>query len=74
MIAPAQVVLLTRLVADVLAGDRTDAVAVARQLMAIAVDMIPVDQLKEFLTERDRNFADLATDVAEELKLEGKEP
>lgn len=42
----------------------------AKQLLGIAVDMVPVDQLKEFLTERDRIWADLAADVAEEIKLE----
>ena len=32
--------------------------------------MIPVEYLKEFLTERDRIWADLAADVAEQIKLE----
>jgi len=43
----------------------------AKQLLGLAIDMIPVDQLKEFLTERDRVFADLTVDVAEQMKLEG---
>jgi hypothetical protein len=42
----------------------------ARQLLGLAVDMIPVDELKQFLTERDRIWADLAADVAEQIKLE----
>lgn len=46
----------------------------AKQLLGIAVDMVPVDQLKAFLTERDRIWADLAADVAEQIKLEGKAP
>lgn len=74
MIDATKGLLLLRLAVDVIAGDRKDAVDVARQLMAIAVSIIPVDELKEFLSEQDRTFADLATDVAEQLKLEGKEP
>ncbi len=43
----------------------------AKELLGLAVDMVPVDQLKAFLTERDRVWADLAADVAEEVKLDG---
>lgn len=46
----------------------------ARELLGLAVDMIPVDELKEFLTDRDRIWADLAADVAEQIKLEGGKP
>ena len=45
----------------------------AKKLLGIAVDMVPVDQLKHFLTERDRIWADLAADVAEQIKLEATE-
>lgn len=69
--SPAQGLLLVRLGADIVAGDRKDAIATARQLMALAVEMVPVDELKEFLTDRDRIFAELATDVAEQIKLDG---
>ena len=43
----------------------------AKQLAGLAIDMIPVGELKAFLTERDRIWADLAADVAEQIKLEG---
>ncbi len=46
----------------------------AKQLLGLAVDMIPVSELREFLTERDRIMADLAADVAEQIKLAGEEP
>ncbi len=42
----------------------------AKELLGLSVDMIPVEYLKEFLTERDRIWADLAADVAEQIKLE----
>jgi hypothetical protein len=70
-IDPAKSRLLLRLGVDVALGDRQDAAAVARELLALAVDLVPVDELKEFLTDRDRVFADLETDVAEEIKLSG---
>ena len=54
-------------------GDRSDAVEAARELTGLAIDMIPVNELKPFLTERDRIWADLAADVAEEIKLAGTE-
>lgn len=72
MIPNTQIVLIVRLIADVLTGDKNDAVAVARELMNIAIDMIPAEELKQYLAEQDRAFADLATDIAEEIKLEGK--
>ncbi len=46
----------------------------AKRLLALAVDLIPVEDLREFLTEHDRIFADLSVDVAEQIKLEGGEP
>ena len=59
---------------DLATGNRTDAGAAARELLNMAVDLIPVDELKDFLTERDRIFADRTVDVLEEIKLESKEP
>ncbi len=45
----------------------------AKAILGYAVDMIPEEELKGFLLERDRIFADLAADVAEEIKLDGGE-
>ncbi len=62
---------VSRIGIDLATGDRKDAGVAAKELLGMAVDMIPVDEMKDFLTERDRIFADLATDVAEQIKLEG---
>ncbi len=45
----------------------------AKRLLGLAVDLIPVEDLKEFLTEHDRIFADLSVDVAEQIKLDGSD-
>jgi hypothetical protein len=65
----AAVPLLVELVADIESGRVTDAFAVSRKLAALAVDLLPVDTLKPYLTERDRNWADAAVDIAEALKV-----
>jgi hypothetical protein len=44
----------------------------ARQLLGLAIDMIPVDHLKEYLTDRDRAWADLAADIAEAIKVDAE--
>jgi len=66
-----KIILLVRLVADVLAGDKKDALAVAKELAMLAIEMVPVDELKAFLSDRDRIFADLSADLTEEAKLQG---
>ena len=43
----------------------------ARRVMAALSGLIPVEDLKEFLTDQDRIFAELAADVAEQIKLGG---
>ena len=73
MIEPAKALRIARLALDIATGDRQDAVNVVRELMILAADMIPVDELKEFLTDRDRIFADLSADVAEQIKLDGSD-
>lgn len=73
-IKPETGILLIRLGADIVAGDVKDGIETARKLMGVAVDMIPVDELKEFLSNQDRIFADLSVDVAEQIKLEGEKP
>lgn len=72
MIDPEKAILLLRLAVDVVAGDRKDAAEVAREMMGLAVDMIPVDQLKDFLTDREKKFTDLEADVLEQIKLSGE--
>ena len=46
-------------------------VEAARIVMATLSDLIPVADLKEFLTDQDRIFAELSADVAEQIKLGG---
>ncbi len=46
----------------------------AKQLARLSVDLIPVGYLREYLTDRDRVWADLAADIAEEIKLDGGKP
>lgn len=48
----------------------TTPAAGARRVMDLAVDLIPVEDLKLFLSEQDRTFADLTVDVAEAIKLD----
>lgn len=43
----------------------------ARIVMRSLPDLIPVDELKDFLTDGDRIFADIGADVAEQIKLDG---
>lgn len=43
----------------------------ARRIMSTLSDLIPVEDLKEFLTNQDRIFAELSADVAEQIKLSG---
>lgn len=43
----------------------------ARRVMSALSGLIPVADLKEFLTDQDRIFAELAADVAESIKLGG---
>lgn len=52
---------------DIAAGKYVEA---ARKVFDTATELVPVDQLKEFLTDYDRQAADIATDVAEEVKLD----
>lgn len=44
-------------------------VEAARVVMGALSDLIPVEDLKEFLTDQDRIFAELAADVAEQIKV-----
>lgn len=74
MINPEKAILLLRLAVDVVAGDRKDAAEVAREMMGLAVDMIPVEDLKPFLTDINRKFTDLEADVLEQIKLSGERP
>ena len=56
--------------ADLSSGDIVGALKKGRQLVDQLVLMVPVDKLKDDLTETDRRFADLSADVAEEIKLD----
>jgi hypothetical protein len=68
-IEPRTGILLIRLGADIVAGDVTDGLAAARALVGAALDFVPVEDLRQYLTEADRARADLAVDMVEEAKL-----
>jgi hypothetical protein len=55
---------------DIAAGKFLEALKKTRMLADALVLMVPVDQLKADLTERDRTFVDLESDVAEAIKLD----
>lgn len=55
---------------DIAAGDVVAALKKARQLAEQLVLLVPADMLKDDLTESERNFTDLAADVAEAIKLD----
>jgi len=61
---------LIRLGVDVAEGNVTDAIAVARQLFDAGVQLIPVDQQKQFLRDYDRRITDLEVDVLEDIKVD----
>jgi hypothetical protein len=55
---------------DIAAGKFLEALKKTRTLADTLVLMVPVDQLKADLTDRDRTFVDLEADVAEAIKLD----
>lgn len=62
--------LLIQMGTELVAGRPVDALATAKKLMGIAIDLIPAAELAPFLTERDRVWADLAVDIAEAIKVD----
>ncbi len=62
--------LLIQLGTELATGKVTDALATAKKIMAIAIDLLPVEDLKPYLTDRDRVWADLAVDIAEAIKVD----
>jgi hypothetical protein len=64
---------IARLALDLALGDRSDAIAACKEIFFLLTDLIPVDQLREFLTDRDRTFTDLEVDIEESMKLEAEE-
>lgn len=63
-----------RIAWDLITGQREDAATAAKEILGMLTDMIPVAELAPFLTDSQRTLIDLAADVDEELKLEGKDP
>jgi hypothetical protein len=63
---------IARVAFDLATGDRGDAMAAIKEIAGLAIDAIPVDEYKEFLTARDKEFGELATDIAEAVKLAGE--
>jgi len=54
---------------DLAQGRVSDPLVVGRKLANYALDFLPVDELKEHLSEEARRRADLAADLAEQLKF-----
>ncbi len=73
---PAQAVesglLLIQLGMELATGRVADALGTAKKIMAIAIDLIPAEDLRPFLTDRDRKWADLAVDIAEAIKVDAE--
>lgn len=61
--------LLLELASDIRDGRIYDAIAVSKRLAGIAVDLIPVDALKDSLSEEDKKWIDFSVDIAEAIKL-----
>lgn len=61
---------VARIAFDLATGDRADAAQAAKEIANLVVDLVPVDEWKQFLTARDKTWADAATDIAEEIKLD----
>lgn len=55
---------------DIASGNYVEALKKVRSLADQLVLLVPVDGLKEDLTDSDRRFADLSADVAEAIKLD----
>lgn len=68
MISLATAAQLTELAMSITAGTITVAEA-ARKLIGIGLDLVPVEDLKAFLTDEARKRADLAADLAEDVKF-----
>ena len=56
---------------DVRNGRISDALTKLSEVERSLVGELPVDALKDYLTDRDRRFADMAVDVAEAIKVDG---
>lgn len=61
--------LIASLAGDVASGVAETAPTIARRLVAIALSLVPVDDLKTFLSEEARKLDDTLADVAEEAKF-----
>lgn len=62
--------LLVQIGAELASGKPHDALATAKKLMGLAVDMIPASELAPFLSDRDRVWVDLSVDIAEAIKVD----
>lgn len=56
---------------DLAQGRVADPAVIGRKLAGYALDFVPVDDLREYLTEEARRRADLAADLAEKAKFGG---
>lgn len=54
---------------DIASGRLTDKVEIAHRLVALGVDLIPVEELAPFLAEASRRRADTIADIAEDIKV-----
>lgn len=64
---------LLALAADLIAGRLIDPIEISRRLAGLALDLVPVDLLREHLTETARARADTIADAVEGAKF-GSEP
>lgn len=59
---------LARLAADVMDGTLSSAADVARALVGIGLELVPVEELKQYLTEEARKRQDVAFEAAKLAK------
>lgn len=62
---------LAEVAADIKEARFADALTKLSEIERLLVGELPVDGLKDYLTDRDRRFADLAVDIAETIKVDG---
>ena len=60
---------LMSLAYDVISGKETTPMGIGRRLAGIAVNFIPVDELRAYLTEAAQKRDDIAVDLVEDAKF-----
>lgn len=62
---------IIRIGVDALEGQAPSAADVARAIVGVGLDLVPVEELRGYLTDEARRRGELAADVAEAAKFGG---